>query len=630
MKHLVKKHLGFLFIYLCLWALSPNIQSQSAIVYNDYLDPANISIKGLLGDEIRSSEEGRLSLLPHWNDGQLIKMFSEEYRAKNKTNDWYGEHAGKWLYTTSLAVERTGDPKLKKLLFETADELISYQDKNGYLGSYSPLQRISAKDYPMHHRSWDVWNLTYMTLGFLKLNEYFPNQKYLAVAENIGELFLQTFGEDKADITNYGTRHGLSATVILEAAVELFHTTKDKRYIDFGTYVLKRLNEREGLQMMPMLLDNKDLELVGDGKIYQNIWNLYAIARFYELQPDPQIMTALKKAWEGIYRFHLTLAGGPWGGVGKHLECFNSRVFFSPYGLVETCSVMSWIHFNKQMLRLTGDACYAQEIEKSVYNELLGAKYENGIDWNYHSFSNGCRHTANFNDCCPSSGALTLEEISTLAYSVRENGIASNLYTESEANINIPIAKNVKIVQQTDYPFDGNIQISLFPEKSAIFPLFIRIPDWVEEATVKVNGVPMKKLPAKNEFYKIERKWKNKDVVEILFPLSLSIVHKTELIKAPQSTQDIYSVDWYALRRGPLVYALSDLIFGSEREEIIKLKDIDPESVFEQAAAPQNHNGIEYQMNILGKKPLAFVPYYRTGDRKEGIWRITWLQNKIN
>lgn len=630
MKRYLKNHIGVLFtgLYLCLY--TSGIFSQSVTVYNDFPDPASVSVKGLLGDEIRSSEEGRLTVLPGWNGGQLIKMFSEDYRVKNKTNDWYGEHAGKWLYATSLAVERTGDPKLKELLFRTADELISYQDETGYLGSYSPVQRITAKDYPMHNRSWDVWNLTYMTLGFLKLNEYFPDPKYRAVAENIGELFLKTFGEGKADITNYGTRYGLSATVILEAAVELYHATKDKRYIAFGAYVLKRLNEREGLHLMPVLLNNKDLELVGDGKIYQNIWNLYAVARFYELKPDPKIMEALKKAWDGIYRYHLTLAGGPWGGVGKHLECFNSKVFFSPYGLVETCSVMSWIHFNKQMLRLTGEARYAQEIEKSVYNELLGAKYENGIDWNYHSFSNGCRHTANFNDCCPSSGALTLEEISTLAYSARESGIACNLYTESEAVINIPASKSVKIVQQTDYPFDGSIRISLFPQKPVTFPLFIRIPDWAVKVEIKVNGMPVENLPASNEFCKIERKWKSKDVVEIHFPLSLNVVHKTELIKAPQSTRDIYSVDWYALRRGPLVYALSDLIFGAEREEIVRLKDVNPESAFKEVPGSGDHNGCEYHLDVPGKKPLVFVPYYRTGDRKEGVWRITWLQNKIN
>jgi len=267
---------------LFCFVLCQGVSGQNNSFPNTYLSPSDVLLKGLLGQEILSSEEGRLLLLPDWNGGQLIKMFSEEYRVKNKTNDWYGEHAGKWLYSTTLAVERTGNHKLKELLFKTADELISYQDKDGYLGSYSPNQRISAKNDKFHPTSWDVWNLTYMTLGFLELHKYFPNEKYLKTAKSIGELFLKTFGEGKADITNYGTRYGLSATIILESVVELYKATNDPRYIEFGKYILKRLNEREGLKLIPMMLAKKDLDFVGDGRIYQNIWNLYAVAKFYE------------------------------------------------------------------------------------------------------------------------------------------------------------------------------------------------------------------------------------------------------------------------------------------------------------------------------------------------------------
>ncbi|MEN6363259.1 MAG: beta-L-arabinofuranosidase domain-containing protein [Bacteroidales bacterium] len=604
---------------------------QTETLHNEYLSPSAVSVKGLLGDEILSSEKGRLSVLPTWNDGQLIKMFSEEYRAKNKTNDWYGEHAGKWLYATSLAVKRSGDAELKNLLLKTADELISYQDKDGYLGSYSPNQRITANNDKFHPTSWDVWNLTYMVMGFLEVNKYFPDERYLATAKNIGELFLKTFGEGKADITNYGTRYGLSATVILESVVELYKATEDQRYIDFGKYVMKRLNEKEGLKMIPMMLAKKDLEMVGDGKIYQNIWNLYAIAKFYELSPDPEYLTALENAWQGIYNNHLNPAGGPWGGIGKHNECFNSKSYFSPYGFVETCSVMSWIHFNKQMLRLTGDAKYAQEVEKAAYNELLAAKYPNGVDWSYHSFANGSRHIAHFNDCCPSSGALALEELSSFVYSLKGKGIACNLYTANEANIELTSAKSVRMVQKTDYPFGGNIQITLFPARTAEFPLFVRIPDWAKTAIVKVNGKPLEdSLVQTGSYCKIDRKWKAKDVVEIQLPYELKLIYKTENSNAPQGGKSIYSIDWFALTQGPLVYSADGLIFGTEREEVVSLPEINPESAFTAIAAKDAAHGKTYQLTVPNRKPILFVPFYRAGDRKEGTWHLTWLQKKIN
>lgn len=626
-------------VYLNIWAeivlfilvFSQGASGQGNSFGNEYLPPSAVSVKGFLGKEIQSSEEGRLLLLPEWNGGQLIKMFSEEFRAKNKTNDWYGEHAGKWLYTTALAVNRSGNPALKNLLFKTADELISYQDKDGYLGSYSPNQRITAKNDKFNPTSWDVWNLTYMVIGFLEVNKYFPNEKYLGTAKNIGELFLKTFGDDKADITNYGTRNGLSATVILESVVELYKATKDQRYIDFGNYIMKRLSEREGLRLIPLMLAKKDLELVGDGKIYQIIWNLYAVAKFYELSPNPEYLTALENAWQDIYTYHLTPAGGPWGGVGKHKECFNSKNFFSPYGFVETCSIMSWIHFNKQMLHLTGNARYAQEVERAAYNALPGAKYPNGVDWSYHSFTNGRSHIAHFNDCCPSSGALALEELSSFIYSLTGNGIACNLYTENEANIELPCAKSVRVVQKTNYPFDGNIQITLFPENSANFPLFLRIPDWAKTAVIKVNGKRIEGNSIKTgDYCKIAREWKAKDVVEINFPYELKIIHKWENIEPPQGGNSISSVDWFALTQGPLVYALHGLIFGTEREKVISLPDENPEAVFKTFGTTKGLQGSVFELEIPNKNPLLFFPYYQAGERKDGTWRLTWLQNKIN
>jgi len=635
-KHLSKSgitwnKLGCFIVLVLVCFVSESVFSQKSHYYNDFLDPAQVHLHGLLGDEIHSSEQGRLSILPTWNDGRLIKMFSEDFRRKNKTNDWYGEHAGKWMYSTALAVERSGDVKLKELLFTTADELISYQDDQGYLGSYAPNQRISAADYPQHYRSWDVWNLTYMTLGFLKINEFFPNDSYKQAALKIGELLLRTFGEGKADITDYGTRHGYSATIVLEAAVELYYASNDTRYIDFGSYVLRRINEREGLRFFPMMDENRSLELIGDGKIYQSIWNMYAIAKFYELNPDPTILPALLKAWKQITSFHLTPAGGPWGGYGKHLECFNSRVFFSPYGMVETCSTMSWIHFNKQLLRLTGEAKYAQEIEKSVYNELMGARYTNGVDWNYHSFSNGNRHTANFNDCCPSSGALALEELSTLAYSKREGGIACNLYAQSEVEVSLEGAQKVKLVQQTDYPYQGTIEIAVTPQKSTSFPIFVRIPDWATQATVKVNGEPVQASEIKTgEFCKIDRKWKKKDIISIDFPMELRSVQRVERIEVPQSKDNIYAINWTSFARGPLVYAGEGLINGKERERYIPLKSNKPESALEALPVSEGQQGVEYVLKAEGMQPLKFVPYYRTGNREEHSWRTTWLQTGIS
>ncbi len=615
---------------ITLLLLSCIIFGKKVQAQNEFISPSEISVQGLLGQAISSSEEGRLLALPTWNDGELINIFSEESRNKNEKNDWYGEHGGKWLYSTALAVERNKDEKLKSLLFQTANFLVNTQEKDGYLGTYSPERRITNKNATTHGTSWDVWNLSYMVLGLLEVNKYFPNEKYSESAKKIGELFLETFGDGKADITNYGTRKGMSATIILEPVVELYKLTKDQRYVDFAEWVIRKIEEKEGFRIIAESLKKTDAENIGDGKAYQLIWNLAAIAKLYQVTNNSNYLKAVENGWQNIADFHLTESGGPWGGIGKHLECFNKKGYWSPYGFVETCSIMAWMQLNCELLRITGQAKYAQAIEQSAYNALLGAQFPNGTDWCYHSFSNGSRHIAHFNDCCPSSGALALEELPQLIYSKKEKGIACNLYTASEASVSLPGAGLVRIVQKTDYPFNGTIQITLSPEKQFEFPIFIRIPDWASSAEIKINEKPIDtgKLVS-GDFFTIRQNWKRNDKIEINFPVELKVHQKQEYTNAPQGGKSIYSTEWFCLTRGPLVYSCNGLINGRDREKTFLLPEKNKEACFIPVAAPSGFHGSAYELKLPGQEAQIFLPYYEAGDRNSGSWRLTWIQHKI-
>lgn len=611
-------------------AQSNELKIFGAQIQNEFLAPSEIAVQGILGESISSSENGRLLALPGWNNGELINIFSEESRNKNERNDWYGEHGGKWLYSTALAVARSNDQQLKLLLLRTADYLVNAQGQDGYLATYSQERRITNNNATTHGTSWDVWNLSYMVLGLLEVNNYFPNEKYLGAAKKIGELFLKTFGEGKADITGYGTRKGMSATIILEPTVELYKITNDQRYLDFAELIIRKIEEKEGFRVISGSLKKTDAENIGDGKAYQLIWNLAAIAKLYQLTGNSDYLKAVENGWQNIVDFHLTETGGPWGGIGKHHECFNRKGYWSPYGFVETCSTMAWIQLNREMLRITGQAKYAQEIEKSAYNALLGAQFPNGTDWCYHSFSNGSRHIAHFNDCCPSSGALALEELPQLIYSKKEKGIACNLYTANEASISLPGIGLVGIVQKTDYPFDGKVQITLSPEKQSEFPVFVRIPNWASSAEIKVNGKQVdtgKLIPG--EFFSIRRVWGKDDKIEIDFPVELKVHQKQEYTNAPQGGNSIYSTEWFCLTRGPLVYASSGLINGQDREKTFLLPENNREVSFTSVTTPAGFHGPAYELQLPGQEPQLFLPYYEAGGRKPGSWRLTWIQRKI-
>ena len=626
---------GALFLILLMMLQINAVCQDSPLISvqpKDYfVNPSQVSVNGILGKSIALSENGRLLMLPDWNNGELIKMFSQESRNKNNTTDWYGEHAGKWLYTATLAANRTGNKELKALLFKTANYLISTQEEDGYLGSYSPGLRITNKNSKFHGRSWDVWSLSYMTLGLLEVNRYYPNPLYLNAAKKIGELFLKTFGDGTANITGYGTRYGISATVALEPVVELYKITADKRYLDFAELIVKETEQKEGLRIISAALNNKDMESVADGKAYQIIWNLVGLAKLYEVTGNHDYLKAVENAWQNILDYHLTITGGPWGGIGKHKECFNSKGFWNPYGFVETCSTMSWIQLNKVMLHLTGEAKYAQEIERSTYNALLGAQFPNGHDWSYHTFTNGRRHVAHFNDCCPSSGALALEELSPLIYTQKENGIACNLYTESEATIKLNNSNLVHITQKTGYPFNGKIKLIISPSKIGGFPLFIRIPDWANVTQISIGGKPVNVKDIRSgTFFKLDHHWNKENIVEINFPFDLKIVQKSEEAIVPQGTDDIYRVNWFALVCGPLVYASNGLFKGEDREKNFQIPAKTAENFFKPVSFSNEFDGQAYELTVPNTDPVVFVPYYEADGRKSGRWRLTWIQNKID
>lgn len=619
------------FLSSAAFVLQGNVVAQElkANSTDKLLLPSEVAVKGLLGECIALSEKGRIRSLPQWKEGELIKMFSVEGRNKNTTTDWYGEHGGKWLYMTALAANRTNNEVLKAQLFKTADYLVSTQEADGYLGSYSPALRITNNESKLHRRSWDTWALSCMVMGLLETDRYFPNEKYRKAATNIGELLLKTFGEGANDITNYGTRYGYSATIALEPVVELYKTTGDKRYLDFAELIVRRIEEREGLRMIASMLNNRDLETVADGKAYQIIWNLTGLAKLYEINARPEYLKAIENAWKNIKDYHLTITGGPWGGVGKHKECFNVKGYWDPYGFIETCSTMAWIQLNKQLLHLTGEAKYAQEIETSSYNALLGAQFEDGEGWSYHTFTNGKKHVANYNDCCPSSGVMALEEISPMVYTRRGDGFACNLFAENNATFTLNDQNTVRVSQKTQYPFDGKIQLKISTAKSASFPVYIRIPDWVKDAEIKLNGKPVTGEIKAGSYYTLNAIWNKETVVEINFPMQLKLAEASEYAIKPQGTEDIYRVNWLALVRGPLVYATHGLINGEDREKNFGLSVKDGLQSFK----PVKYKTLgapAYELTVKGQKPLLFLPYYQAGGRTPGTWRLTWIQNKID
>ena len=593
------------------------------------------TLRGPLGDALDANLRGRLSHFIVDETSPAIAVFSPSRRATNLEGDWYGEHAGKWLYAAAKAVARSNDAALAANLRRVADYLVSVQDDDGYLGTYAPERRFMRAQPPKPWtwdgapalRTWDIWTHAYLILGLVEASRALDAPAYLDAARRIGDLCLRTLGEGAIDINMLGNHHGMSATVLMDPAVELYFATNEPRYLELAQRVLAQAEANPALALVARALDGVDASDIATGKAYQLLWNLVGLAKLHRATGEARLLEAVQRLWQNIRGHHLTLGGGPWGGAGhRSREMFNPPHVFSPQGYVETCSTFAWIQLNRELLQVTGEARYAEEIERSAYNDLLGAQASDGEDWCYYVFPNGRRVHTTYWRCCKSSGAMALEELPPLAYVTGTNDIAVMLYGASQLHTHLAATGALTLVQDTAYPFDGAIRLRIGVEHEARFALRLRIPAWAGEWSLAINGDAVEAVTVADGFLVIDRPWRDGDEILLGFPMQVQIHQacdrNVQESRAPDGSpvaQEVLRYDYCALSRGPLVYA-TGLIDGYRLQET--LPAVPTGDWIDEV---QNGNGPALALRLPGRAPLLFEPYFLAGGRQEGSWRLTWL-----
>ena len=312
-------------------------------------------------------------------------------------------------------------------------------------------------------------------------------------------------------------------------------------------------------------------------------------------------------------------------------EVFNPATVFSPYGYVETCSTFAWIQLNRELLAITGEAAYAEEIERSAYNDLLGAQAPDGEDWCYYSFPNGRRVYTTYWRCCKSSGALALEELPSIAYATSAEGVRVNLLGPSQAALHVHDVGMVNLEQRTAYPFDGEVAIRVTPQRAATFKIHVRIPQWAAHASVAVNGARVRGEVAAGAFFAMQREWHKDDVISLSLPMRPQLHFRahssTQESRAPDDSpirQEVMHCDYLAVTRGPLAYA-TGLIDGYKTEETLRVPAPTDPSWLETLPAIDAAEGPDVRVAPLGRPALVFSPYYRAGGRHDRTWRLTWM-----
>ncbi|MNX74797.1 Non-reducing end beta-L-arabinofuranosidase [compost metagenome] len=227
----------------------------------------------------------------------------------------------------------------------------------------------------------------------------------------------------------------------------------------------------------------------------------------------------------------------------------------------------------------------------------------------------------------------TIAEVSDYAYSISDKGLWFNLYGGSTIQTSLSDGSNVSLVQETNYPWDCNIKISIKTTGNKPYSMFFRIPGWASTATLKVNGQTENLVLTPGTYAELNRRWKAGDQVELVLPMEAQLVESNPLVEETRNQ--------VAVKRGPVVYCLEsqDLpgkrIFNVFIPAKIDLKaspiQIDGANMMSLEGNAQLIENKDWK-NVLYRPlnesntttPIRLVPYFAWGNRGHSEMSV-WL-----
>ncbi len=479
-------------------------------------------IEGLLGERMKVNLEGRLL---HVDE----KGIMEGFQHRPGKQDWIGEHAGKFLHAAANTWEYTGDARLKTLMDRIAHELVATQLPDGYLGTYTDDKRWT---------SWDVWVHKYDLLGLLSYYRVTADEAPLAAAKKIGNLLVTTFGEapGQRDIIVAGEHVGMAATSVLEPMVMLYRYTGDPRYLNFCYYITRAWDSPKGPRIMTTLNETGSVFKTANAKAYEMLSNLVGLVDLYRVSGDEKFLKPAMIAWKDVSSKRLYVTGT--SSSKEHFLTDGALPGDEADHVGEGCVTVTWIQLNWQLLRLSGDAKYGDEIERAIYNQLLGAQDPQTGNICYFTPLNGKKSPTPGINCCVSSEPRGISMLPQLVWGTRENGIEILSYVPGEMHTGVASVKS-----ETQFPMDGKVTLTIAPGKKNKFALYLRVPRWTADYAARVNGQKFTAEPG--ELVTIDRKWKQGDQVEISMDMTVHVI-----AGGPSYPTSV------AIQRGPQVLAI--------------------------------------------------------------------------
>lgn len=539
------------------------------------LPAGSFDYRGPLDRAARFIEEYQLLDTTLW--GKFAQVFADRPDGENK--GWRGEYWGKMMRGGCITYTYTQSPELLSVLTGAVRALLGTADEDGRISSY-------PRDAEYH--GWDVWSRKYVMLGLEHFLEISPDEELNAEVLRAlcahADYMLGTLGEGEGKIPVKCTStawFGVNSSSILEPFVRLFNLTGARKYLDFATEIVESGGACGENVFENAYEDKKQPHEYLVIKAYELISCFEGLVEYYRATGEEKWRTAAVNLGRRIRESEVSIIGccGCWHELFDHTV---TRQLSTEYTGVqqETCVTVTWMKFCLQLLCLTGDSAYADEIEKSAYNALLGVvNFEKNPQHGAMPFDSysplvpGTRAKATggrqlFADgthygCCACIGSAGTGLVPLASVLLRRDGVAVNLYLPGTVAAQTPAGERLEMAIKTDYPANGAISIELDTTDKAPFTLALRIPAWSDVTTLAVNGEPVDAAPG--TYAEIRRVWKCGDLVELTLDMRAKALRPADTGLPDQNSR--YHV---ALRRGPLILA-RDLRLGADIETPVSL-----------------------------------------------------------
>ncbi len=550
-----------------------------------------------------------------------------------------GEFWGKAVRALCSHLRYSPDQNLRTRLDRTLVDLISIQSPDGCLSS------MPVALQPYHGDSWDR---KYVLIGLINGYEITGDPKVLASAVKMADQLLTQVGPaPKVRIVNTsfqstpgnpgGLLRGIESSSILEPFMRLYRLTGKAEYLEFARYIV----ETEQCSALGPIFDEalagKDAKDFAGGSGTAHAYSVNScfegLLEYYRVTGNERWMKSALAYFANVQAKEVAVIG-TFCGVGPHgracpTEEFNHSALYQTcpkrHGL-EACSAPRWIALCQHMLQLTGEPRFVEEIERSLFNAVLGCIRPDGLANDYFTNLTGTRPILDGNfrrtfngrsyTCCTYNLSEVLARVPSVAVMKGEGGVVVNLYIPGKAHIPLPSGNEVELNLVSGYPANGDVAITVTPRKKAEFPILIRIPQWSRDTKVMVNGKGLEVKPG--TYLRIDRKWKSNDKISVVLDM------RCRLVKSPEGSP-ASSDNFRALVRGPIVLA-RDKRLGWDIHEKVDIQADAEGYVAVTPLTPTISALMQFSVPTVGGGSFPVIDFATSGNTWDArSERVTWI-----